>query len=136
MNSNARVKALRGTVPTWSFADRLRKARRDYSEYTQEQMAEAIGVGLKAYSAWEAGRNNPESMPEVAVKLEGITGVTRTWFLGWVDDDNAPTHAKSAPAPKGEGGSITHLSDYKRADSRPVDTGRLAPVTAIFDGAA
>lgn len=81
-------------IPAWSFADRIRKVRRD-ERLTLAEMASAIGVGEKAYGAWESGRNTPANIVDIAVSLERATGVPRTWFLGW-NDENAPT-------PQGEG---------------------------------
>lgn len=93
MSANAKVTALPGILPDWSFADRLRKARREYTTYTQPEMAEALGVGLKAYSAWEAGKNkHPQNITMIASKLHELTGIPRTWFLGWEDENGPHTH--------------------------------------------
>lgn len=71
--------------PTIGFGVRLRIARREYTNYGQKEMAAALGVTTQAYSAWEAGRNTPRELPKVAAKLEKVTNVDRTWFLGWAD---------------------------------------------------
>ena len=77
-----------GRVPQWTFAERARKARRDL-KFTQQQMADALDVGLKRYSAWESGKNTPDDLPEMAVRFEQATGgVPRAWFLGWTDGSN------------------------------------------------
>lgn len=79
-----------GRIPQWTFAERARKVRRDM-HLTQAEMATQLDVGLKAYSAWESGKNSPEDLSDIAVKLERITGVPRVWFLGWADEDSSPT---------------------------------------------
>jgi len=76
-------------IPQWTFADRLRKVRRD-RKLTIDQMAETLKVGVKAYGAWEAGRNTPSDIANLAVRLERVTGVPRAWFLGWVDESPRP----------------------------------------------
>ncbi len=86
-------------VPQWSFADRARRVRRDLG-MTQEAMADRLGVGLKAYSAWESGKNTPEDLPQIAVDLEQITGVERSWFLGWLDDDPPQPSPDGAAVPE------------------------------------
>jgi transcriptional regulator with XRE-family HTH domain len=93
-------------VPQWSFADRARRVRRDLG-ITQEAMADRLGVGLKAYSAWESGKNTPEDLPQIAVTLEKITGVERGWFLGWLDDDAPPPSTGGADEP----GSPTKITN-------------------------
>lgn len=76
-------------LPQWTFADRIRKVRRD-ARLTIDQMAEELNVGVKAYGAWEAGRNTPGNIADIAVRLERVTGVPRTWFLGWESEDPRP----------------------------------------------
>ncbi|MBL5975336.1 MAG: XRE family transcriptional regulator [Candidatus Leucobacter sulfamidivorax] len=98
MSTIAEVTRLPGLIPQWNFGDRLRKARREYTEFTQEQMAEQLGVTLKAYSSWEAGRSNgPRNIAQAAVKLEEITGIPKTWFLGW-NDDEGPAGGANLPS--------------------------------------
>lgn len=115
---NAQVKFLGSTVPQWTFADRIRKVRRDTGR-TIEQMAVALEVGDKRYGAWEAGRNKPDDIADIAVKLERVTGVPRDWFLGWVSDSPEP-HTPAGP---------------QRAEHRPSDYSddRLAPVVMLAD---
>ena len=88
MSNLAEVTPLRGRIPQWSFGDRLRKARREYTSFTQGEMAERLEVTLKAYSSWEAGQSNgPRDIASTAVKLERITGIPKSWFIGWADDE-------------------------------------------------
>lgn len=79
-----------GRIPVWTFAERARKVRRDLG-YTQEQMSVKLGVGLKAYSAWESGKNTPANLSEIAERFERASGVNRVWFLGWADGPQPPT---------------------------------------------
>ncbi len=95
MSSN--VIPMPNRIPEWSFADRLRKVRRD-GRMTIDEMAATLNVGAKAYGAWEAGRNTPADIADVAVRLERVTGVPRTWFLGWETD--------GAPRPDGPDGGL------------------------------
>lgn len=72
-----------GTIPEWTFADRLRKARR-MTPMTQREFAEAIGADAKAYSQWEAGNNRPRDLVAVCQGVERVTGVSAGWLLGLV----------------------------------------------------
>ncbi len=111
MTSNAKVTPLPGRIPQWSFDDRIRKVRRQLG-YTQDEMADALEVGLKAYSAWEAGKNTPSDILSVAQKLERVTGVPRQWFIGWMDDEPG-----RPDAPSGSEAKITFRS-FASAEGR------------------
>lgn len=95
MTTATNVSPLPRRGPQWTFADRARKVRRDM-KLGQAQMADLLGVGLKAYSAWESGKNSPDDIVATSVKFEQVSGVHRTWFLGWIEDE--PT----TPAGQGE----------------------------------
>lgn len=105
-------------IPIWTFGERVRKARREVG-LTQEAMAKQLGVGAPAYAAWESGRNMPANLPDVVVRLERISGVPRSWFLGWADE---------SPRPDGPGGgaewapwgSNPRPADYKVATLTPL----------------
>lgn len=84
-------------IPQWTFAERARKARRDLG-YTQQQMADVLEVGIKRYSAWETGKNSPDDITGIAVKFESVSGIPRTWFLGWANEES--------PRPDGPGEGI------------------------------
>lgn len=86
-----------GRIPQWTFAERARKVRRDLG-LTQQQMADALEVGLKRYSAWESGKNTPDDITGIAVAFERVSGTPRTWFLGWSNEES--------PRPDGPGGGI------------------------------
>lgn len=72
----------RRPAPKFGFGDRLRLVRRDLG-LTQAEMAIRIGCGLKAYSAWESGQSRPADLPSTAEHLEEVTGIERSWWLGW-----------------------------------------------------
>lgn len=93
-------------IPVWTWADRLRKVRRD-ANLTQEEFATNIGVTRQAFAAWEAGRSIPGDVAGVAVRLERATGVPRAWFLGWMDAES--------PSPDG-GGASASLSQRARPE--------------------
>ncbi|WP_413816755.1 helix-turn-helix domain-containing protein [Microbacterium sp. BG28] len=96
-------------IPQWTFGERLRKVRRELG-LTQGDMAAQLGVGSPAYAAWESGRNQPADLPAVAVKLEHMSGVPRTWFLGWADE---------SPRPDGPGGGMEWAP--RGSNPRPAD---------------
>lgn len=93
----ANVIEFRIKLPVWTFADRLRKVRRE-SGLGQVEFADALGVGRQTYAAWETGRNTPRDLANAAEQLEAVTGVPRAWFLGWMD--NAP---EPSDGPEGGG---------------------------------
>lgn len=84
-------------IPRWTFAERIRKVRRDRG-LTQEEFAESVlGLRLSTYSAWETGRNTPD-LAQLAPILEQRTGVPKEWFLGWMNEE--------APRPDGPDGGL------------------------------
>jgi transcriptional regulator with XRE-family HTH domain len=118
MTSDLRLRSV-GTVPTWTFADRIRKARREM-RLSQTAFAERLGVGEKAYASWEAGASRPGKPVEIAERLEQATGWDRAWFLGWLDTPSTP------PDPTPEDRSASH-----RATRWLIPTPRLTSGYAI-----
>lgn len=88
------VAPLNARVPEWTFAERLRKVRRETLRINQEEMAERLNVKRSTYEAWETGRNRPD-VALLSEQLEQITGITRLWFIGWAD--NAPQPGPGTP---------------------------------------
>lgn len=86
--------------PEMGFGDYLRKARREYTAYGQKEMAAALGVTTQAYSAWEAGRNTPRNLTKIAERLERITNIDRSWFLGWQTTEQRSSDYKALVPPK------------------------------------
>ena len=113
----SQVVQLRRPVPVWTFADRVRKARRS-TGMTQAAFAQALGVGDKAYAAWESGANEPEHLHLIAERLETVVGWDKAWFLGWADE--------STPRPDGPGGG-----GRARRDSNPQPSDPKVVVTAF-----
>lgn len=72
-------------VPVWTFADRLRKVRRDIVGVEQAEMAARLGLPKGAYQSWETGKARPREIVAVARRVELLTGVPASWTLG-LDD--------------------------------------------------
>lgn len=68
-------------LPQWSLADRLRKIRRD-RHLTQEEIAHSLGIKSVTWSSWEAGRNRPEDVLQLAQAIEEVYDVPAAWTLG------------------------------------------------------
>lgn len=68
-------------VPEWTFADRVRKIRRE-TGLTQAEFAQAIEAKDKAYGAWESGTNQPTDIVAVAKRIELAFRVPASWVLG------------------------------------------------------
>lgn len=81
----------------WSLADRLRKVRRDVAKLGQEEFADALGVSIKAYGAWEAGRNTPRELVALAKRIEVLTGVPAAWMLGIEETPRTPAMSTERP---------------------------------------
>lgn len=113
---------LRANIPQWTLAERLRKVRRERG-LSQEVFAARIGVKPGTYSAWETGRNVPDRIDELAEKLEGATGITRLWFLGWSD---------GAPPPPG--GVVTGA--YQTSRNPRTGEATVTPIRVTFETTA
>jgi transcriptional regulator with XRE-family HTH domain len=93
--------------PQWSLGDRLRKVRREL-QWSQEELANAIGVKPTTLGAWESGRNSPDDPVYLARKIEIITGVPAAWLLGVhertaeMEQVSPPTQPMRAVPPTGE----------------------------------
>jgi len=92
---------MRLRIPEWTFAERLRKGRRD-ARLSQTEMSALLGVKESTYSAWETGRNTPD-VAKIAPRLEEITGVSRMFFVGWTE-----------PGPGGPNSQQDLRSDHSR----------------------
>ena len=65
-------------VRKMSIAERLQELRRK-SGYSQEQVAEKLGISRQAISKWESGQGNPEI--DNVVKLTEIYNVSADYIL-------------------------------------------------------
>ena len=109
------VTPLRHFVPNWTFADRLRKARH-VTGMTQREFATALGQKHSRYAQWEAGNNGARDLPELANRVEALTGVSAAWLIGLQPD--TPEGAPNNPCYSG--GNVTygpwqHVSSQKSA---------------------
>jgi transcriptional regulator with XRE-family HTH domain len=89
-------------IPSWTFADRLRKAR-NTTGLGQKDFAEQIGVKASAYAQWEADNNQPRNIVEVVTRIEDVTRIPASWLLGLSE-----RATKKAPTANGGGLEIVH----------------------------
>lgn len=61
-----------------TFGEKLSKIRKE-NNYTQEQLAEALGVSRQSVSKWEADIAFPET--EKIIKISEIFGCSLDWLL-------------------------------------------------------
>ncbi len=66
-----------GRVPSWTLADRLRKAREN-AALSQQELAEATGISRRSISAYEGGSGDPKRPALLAWSL--TTGVSYEWL--------------------------------------------------------
>lgn len=92
--STQRAHAL-GTLPVWTFADKIRKAR-TIAGLTQDQFAAHIELTPSTVAAYETGRSTPRfnDAQKLAKKLGVLTGIPYGWFLH-DDDPNEPENSPS-----------------------------------------
>jgi transcriptional regulator with XRE-family HTH domain len=79
-------------IPTWTFGDKIRKAR-IVSGLQQNAFAAAVGITPSSLGAYETGRAHPrfDKAPKLAKRIEMLTGIPYGWFL--VEDSTGPTTA-------------------------------------------
>lgn len=87
MTTNNMVQMRR--IPRWTFADRVRKIRRD-TGLNQSDFAERLGVGDRALAAWESGRTMPRDVVAIANDIWKQFRVPPTWTLGLEDSYGGP----------------------------------------------
>lgn len=63
--------------------DRLRSIR-EKREFTQDELADKLGLGHSQLNKYENGKSDPT--PEVIVRLATELNVTADWLLGLVDE--------------------------------------------------
>ena len=68
-------------IPEWTFADRLRKARKS-THLTQAEMAHVLDVAPGTYGAWEAETAKPRDIVTIAQRIERSLGIPASWVLG------------------------------------------------------
>lgn len=67
-------------IPTWTFGERLAKARED-ADLTQEEVAEKFGVGHATIAKWERNKAQPRDIFTVVARWSEITGVSEIWLM-------------------------------------------------------
>lgn len=67
------------TIPVWTLADRLRKAR-EHAGLNQGELAEAAGIGRSTIVTYESGQSVPGKPVLIAWAL--VTGVDLEWLAG------------------------------------------------------
>ena len=73
-----------------SFGDRLKAARKEHG-FSQEQLAEQVGVSRQAVSKWEVGDAIPDT--DKLVPLARALGITVDELLG---NQNVPHYGQQA----------------------------------------
>ena len=71
------LNALPGTIPTWTTADRFRKAREE-RRLTQTEFAEQTGLSRRTIGSIETGEKVPTTKDYNLWQM--ITGVPRAWL--------------------------------------------------------
>ena len=74
-----------GRIPTWSFADRLRKAR-EFAGLDQGDLAPLILKKRSTLSGWERGNHRPDELTIRAIAFH--TGVSFDWLWSGTDGGN------------------------------------------------
>ena len=85
-------------IPIWTFADYVRKVRRDVVGVDQAELARRLGVPKAADQNWETGTARPRDVVAIARRIELLTGVPATWVLG-LDEAAAAAAQRGAAAP-------------------------------------
>lgn len=78
-----------GTIPSWTFADKVRKAR-DVTGMGQVAFAKEVGLSQSTLAAYETGRTRPRfgDVEALAKRLQMRTGIPYQWFL--FEDEPTP----------------------------------------------
>lgn len=68
-------------VPTWTFGDRLRKARRHRGMH-QRTLGQHLDVSAATIGMWEKDINLPRNLAQAARELQDLLRVPAWWLLG------------------------------------------------------
>ena len=106
-----------GNIPTWTFGDKIRKAR-DISGLGQKDFAEKIKVTASSLAAYETGRSHPRfnDAPTIAKSIQMLVGIPYEWFL--MEDE--PTGPRNAPSGGPTAGNATIQYHNSPVIMRPV----------------
>lgn len=80
-------------TPTWTFQDRLRKAR-EHVGMTQSDLATATGVSLNSLNRYEKGQRTPSK--DVVQAIATATAISLEWF--YQDDPQQAPQALASGA--------------------------------------
>jgi transcriptional regulator with XRE-family HTH domain len=79
---------VQGTIPDWTLADRLRKAR-EFAGLSQTELGDATGLSRRSVSGYEGGERPPRLHHLIAWAL--ATGVDLDWLRPRQDSNLQPT---------------------------------------------
>lgn len=75
--------------PDADLAGRIGQARR-FKGYTQQELADRVGISLRAYQNWERGTNDPTVGGLRRISM--ATGFPLIWFIEDHDTDDHDPH--------------------------------------------
>lgn len=107
-----------------SIAERLQELRKQ-SGYSQEQVAEMLGLSRQAISKWESGQGKPEI--DNIVKLTEIYDVSADYILLGTEKVSVPL-PENVPVPEKK--ELSH--EYKKAIGIIAIIAATAIVTVLF----
>lgn len=99
-------------TPTWTFQDRLRKAR-EHAGLNQSALAEKLDVAPGTIQRWENGVRNPSKKSLAA--LAETTGVSLAWF----HQDDATQPSAGTPDLLPPGSTVIWTPDGLRVIASP-----------------
>lgn len=67
-------------IPTFSFGERLAKARKD-AGFTQKQMAYELDVSEATIAKWETDGGQPRDLFGIVEKWSDLTGIREDWLI-------------------------------------------------------
>ena len=76
-------------IPTWSFADKVRKSRATVG-MDQRAFADALNVKPGSLAGWESGKSKPRDVVAIAKRIELLTRVPASWLLGLESESPRP----------------------------------------------
>ena len=86
------------TAPSFTFGDRLRRARRN-AGLSQAEMAARLDVTPSRYGGWESDAARPWDIVDVARRVAEATDVPASWLLG-VDSSGIARNLSGIIAPR------------------------------------
>ena len=116
-------------VPEWSFADRLRKVRREVN-LTQREFAQNLSVPEPRYAAWESDRATPSNVVTIAKAIQLATGVPAGWLLGVDAPPTAPVTSAAAESTDNSG-AVLHLPQREHTTDDVEHESGVAPVVQL-----